>query len=104
MHTKLEALIGAMTTLIAQQETEVAFATDSSELLKMVSTPADWSAFSTLTKDLVKINNLFSFSSLSWISRNLITKVDKLSRSAGLYVQLIMHVNNVPPVWLSELF
>lgn len=41
-------------------KTEVVFATNFSELLKMVSTSADWSGFSTLLEDLVKIKNLFS--------------------------------------------
>ena len=47
LHAECEALIWAMECMKTLQISEVVFATDCSQLVKMVSTPTEWPAFTT---------------------------------------------------------
>lgn len=78
LHVGLEALIWAMYCLTTQQKTEVAFATDITELLKMVVESIKWPAFAVHLKELEKLKEAFS---LSYVLRLSNSKVDMLARS-----------------------
>ncbi|KAG7585995.1 Reverse transcriptase zinc-binding domain [Arabidopsis thaliana x Arabidopsis arenosa] len=100
LHTEVEALIWAMRCMIGQDKREVAFLTDCSDLVKMVSSPHEWPAFATYLEAIQSDKEEFDFFSLSLISRNLNVKADKLARNVRTLPQLSTYVNNIPPHWL----
>ena len=54
LHAECEALIWAMECMKTLQVIEVVFATDCSPLVKMVSTPTEWSAFITHIEEFLR--------------------------------------------------
>lgn len=56
LHSELEALI-----LIAEQKSMVIFATECSELVKMVSTPTDWPPFSMHLENSLRVRSCLFF-------------------------------------------
>lgn len=88
--------------MIAQQKTMVVFATNCSKLVKMVSTPLDWPAFSIHLEEFARTKEFFSNLSISFILHVLNTKADRLARSAHLLPYDIMYVHYVLPVWITR--
>ncbi|XP_006286636.2 uncharacterized protein LOC17883248 [Capsella rubella] len=78
----------------------VEFVTDCSDLVKMVSSPTDWPAFSVYLDDITTDREEFSSFSLSLVPRNLNVKADYLARQARSTPQLVKYVNNCPSHWL----
>lgn len=102
LHSELEALIWAMHCLLANQKTEVTFATDSTELIKMLASPTEWSAFATHLEEFSRSKASFTRFTLSSIPRSLNTKADKLVQSVSTLQYDTIYVNYVLPVWISE--
>ncbi|KAG7536766.1 Ribonuclease H-like superfamily [Arabidopsis suecica] len=100
LHTEVEALVWAMRCMIGQDKREVSFYTDCSDLVKMVSSPTEWPAFSTYLEAIQSDKDEFDFFSLSLISRRVNSKADKLARNVRTQPHLITYVNNIPPNWL----
>ncbi|KAG7567857.1 Reverse transcriptase domain [Arabidopsis thaliana x Arabidopsis arenosa] len=69
LHAEVEALLWAMKCMIGADNQEVAFFTDCSDLVKMVSSPTEWPAFSVYLEDFQSDKEEFSSFSLSLISR-----------------------------------
>ncbi|XP_023634273.1 uncharacterized protein LOC111829413 [Capsella rubella] len=101
LHAEVEALIWAMRCMIGHNFRDVMFLTDCSDLVKMVSSPSEWPAFSVYLDDIEMDREEFSTFSLSLISRNLNVKADSLPRQARSSPHLIKYVNNCPPNWLT---
>lgn len=93
-----------MTCLVAYKQTEVIFATDCSELVKMVSAPMEWSAFAIHLEELTSSKALFTSFSLHYIPRSRNSKADLLACNAHLQSHDIFFIDYVPPVWISEPF
>ena len=91
LHAKCEALIWAMECMKTLQFSDVVFATNCFQLVKMVSTPEEWPAFSTHMEAAVRLSSLTSGSDIFQEY-----KTPWSSPSAMLYVDYI------PPVWLAE--
>ncbi|KAG7536580.1 Ribonuclease H domain [Arabidopsis suecica] len=70
LHTEVEALLWAMKCMIGADNQDVAFFTDCSDLVKMVSSPTEWPAFSVYLEDLKSDKEEFSNFSLSLIPRS----------------------------------
>ncbi|XP_024006632.1 uncharacterized protein LOC112083131 [Eutrema salsugineum] len=104
LHAEVEALIWAMHCMIPNQKKEVAFATDCSEMVKMVSTPDEWPAFALHLEEIGRMKDSFNFFLLTHIPRTKNSKADNLARNARIHPQEIIYVNSVPPVWLTEPF
>ncbi|XP_024009429.1 uncharacterized protein LOC112084511 [Eutrema salsugineum] len=104
LHAEIEALIWAMHCMLENQKMEVAFATDCSELVKMVSTPEEWPAFDLHLEEIRKMKDKFSFFLISHIPRAKNSKADNLARSARVYPQDVIYVNSVLPVWIAKPF
>ncbi|XP_024006411.1 uncharacterized protein LOC112082928 [Eutrema salsugineum] len=104
LHAEMEAFICAMHCMLKNQKTAVAFATDCSELVKMVSTPEEWPAFTLHLEEIGKMHDRFSYFSISQIPRAKNLKADNLARSARVDHEDVIYVNSVPPVWLIEPF
>ncbi|KAG7640750.1 Ribonuclease H domain [Arabidopsis suecica] len=80
LHTEVEALLWAMKCMIGADNQEVAFFTDCSDLVKMVSSPTEWPAFTVYLEELQSDKDEFTNFSLSLISRSANVKVDNLAR------------------------
>ncbi|XP_024015899.1 uncharacterized protein LOC112089154 [Eutrema salsugineum] len=102
LHAELEALIWAMHCMILNQKKEVAFATDCSEILKMVATPDEWPAFAQHLEEIGRMKDSFTFFLLTHISRTKNSRADNLARSARTYPQEVIYVNSIPPSWLAD--
>ncbi|XP_010495697.1 PREDICTED: uncharacterized protein LOC104772828 [Camelina sativa] len=82
LHAEAEAFLWAMRCMIGHDFGDVAFYTDCADLVKMVSSPSDWPAFSTYLDDITMDREEFSSFSLSYISRKANVTADSLARQA----------------------
>ncbi|KAG7583712.1 Ribonuclease H domain [Arabidopsis suecica] len=64
LHAEVEALLWAMKCMIGADHQEVAFLTDCSDLVKMVSSPTEWPAFSVFGSKFLTSDHPFSLSLL----------------------------------------
>ncbi|XP_010480837.1 PREDICTED: uncharacterized protein LOC104759625 [Camelina sativa] len=101
LHAEIEAFIWAMRCMIGHDFRYVAFFSDCSDLVEMVSSPHDWPAFATYLEGIKLDREEFSSFSLSYISRNANVKADSLARQARLSPLHVLFVNNFPPNWLT---
>ena len=101
LHAECEALIWAMECMKTLQFSEVVFATDCSQLVKMVSSPEDWPAFATHMEEFCRSKNFFPNFKITHISRANNTMADKLARGARSSPSAMLYVDSIPPVWLS---
>ena len=81
----------------------VTFATDYSQLVKMVSEPEDWPAFSVYLEDLKTLRASFLSSEIIHISRTHNTKADSLARSARKQPFFVVHMDAELSIWFSDL-
>ena len=96
LNTKVEALLWAMKCMIGAGNQEVAFLTKCSDLVKMVSSPTEWPAFSAYLEEFQSDNEEFISFSLSLISRNANVKAEYLARKIRTESLHITYVNNFP--------
>ena len=95
LHAECEALIWAMKCMKTLQFPDVVFAMDCSQLVKMVSTPEEWTAFSTHLEEFNRSKIFFSEFRIRHIPRAQNTLADKpacgarSSPSAMLYTLII---------------
>ncbi|XP_010451645.1 PREDICTED: uncharacterized protein LOC104733795 [Camelina sativa] len=82
LHAEAEAFLWAMRCMIGHDFRDVAFYTDCSDLVKMMSSPSDWPAFSTYLDDIKIDREEFTSFSLSFISRKANVSADSLARQA----------------------
>ncbi|XP_010513530.1 PREDICTED: uncharacterized protein LOC104789549 [Camelina sativa] len=100
LHAEVEALIWAMRCMIGHDYRDVVFYTDCSDLVKMVSSPHEWPAFTPYLDDIMIDQVEFSSFSLSLVSRTANVKADSLARQARLSPQHVLFVNSFPLNWL----
>ncbi|KAG7548661.1 Ribonuclease H-like superfamily [Arabidopsis suecica] len=100
LHAEVEALLWAMKCMIGADNQEVAFFTDCSDLVKMVSSPTEWPAFSVYLEEFQSDKEEFTSFSLSLISRRANVKADNLARKVRTEPLHITYVNNIPQEWL----
>ncbi|KAG7583517.1 Ribonuclease H-like superfamily [Arabidopsis suecica] len=96
LHAEVEALLWAMKCIIGADNQKVAFFTDCSDLVKMVSSPTEWPAFSVYLEEFQSDKEEFSSFSLSLISRRANVKADNLARNVRTKPLHITYVNNIP--------
>uniref|UniRef100_A0A1J3GT77 RNase H type-1 domain-containing protein n=1 Tax=Noccaea caerulescens TaxID=107243 RepID=A0A1J3GT77_NOCCA len=92
-----------MQCMLRHNKRTMVFETDCSTLVKMVSKPDGWPAFTILLDEIEKCRKLFISFSIIHIPRTNNTKADKLARSARDLPYDLYYVNSVPPVWVSDL-
>ena len=102
LHAECEALIWAMECMKTLQYSDVVFATDCSQLVKMVSTLEEWSAFSTHMEEFNRSKTFFSHFRIRHILRAQNTLADKLARGARSSPSALLYVDSTPPVWLAR--
>ncbi|XP_033143229.1 uncharacterized protein LOC117132603 [Brassica rapa] len=102
LHAEFEALIWAMECMKTLQFSDVVFATDCSQLVKMVSTPDEWPAFSTHIEEFNRSKTFFLQFRIRHILRAQNTLADKLARGARSSPSALLYVDSIPPVWLAR--
>ena len=102
LHAECEALIWAMKCMKTLQYSDVVFATDCSQLVKMVSTPEEWPAFSTHMEEFNRSKMFFPYFRIRHILRAQNTLADKLARGARSSPSALLYVDSTPPVWLAK--
>ena len=80
LHSEIEVLIWAMECMRNLRQFSVTFATDFSQLVKMVSEPEEWPAFASYLEDITILKRSFNSSEIIHISRTHNSKADSLAR------------------------
>ncbi|XP_048615605.1 uncharacterized protein LOC125588344 [Brassica napus] len=101
LHAEYEALIWAMKCMKTLHISEVVFATDCSQLVKMVSTTTEWPAFTTHMEEFLRCKEYFPTFTIQHIPRAQNTMADKLARGARTQPSVMVYVDSIPPRWLS---
>lgn len=101
LHAECEALIWAMECMKTLHISEVVFATDCSQLVKMVSTPTEWPAFTTHMEEFLRCKEYFSTFTIQHIPRAQNTMADKLARGARTQPSAMVYVDSDLPRWFS---
>ena len=102
MHAEMEALLWAMKCMRNLRQFQVTFATDCSQLVKMVSEPEELPGFAVYLEDLKTLKESFLSSEIIHISRTHNTKADSLARSARKQPSFMVHMDVELPFWFSE--
>ena len=102
LHAECEALIWVMECMKTLQFSDVVFATDCSQLVKMVSTPEEFPAFSTHMEEFRRSKTFFSNFRIRHIPRAQNSMADKLVRGTMSFPSAILYVDSTPLVWFSE--
>ena len=84
------------------QYSDVVFATDCSQLVKMVSISKEWPPFSTHLEEFNRIKTFFPDFRIRHIPRAQNILADKLSCGARSSPSTMFYVDSTPPVWLFE--
>ncbi|XP_010451432.1 PREDICTED: uncharacterized protein LOC104733560 [Camelina sativa] len=85
LHAEVEALVWAMRCMIGADNQSVVFLTDCSDLVKMVSSPSEWPAFTPYLEDLQMDKEEFTSFSLVYVPR-----------SQNFHGLLALHRNQLP--------
>uniref|UniRef100_A0A1J3E5Y1 Putative mitochondrial protein n=1 Tax=Noccaea caerulescens TaxID=107243 RepID=A0A1J3E5Y1_NOCCA len=101
LQAELEALVWAMQCMLRHNKRTIVFETDCSDIVKMVSTPEEWPAFSILLDEIDKCKREFTLCSVMHIPRTRNTRADKLARSARDLPYNVYFINHTPPTWIS---
>ncbi|XP_013704488.2 uncharacterized protein LOC106408222 [Brassica napus] len=102
LHAESESLIWAMRCMKTLDFSDVVFATDCSQLVKMVSSPDEWPAFATYLEEFRRSKSLFPSFKIQHIPRASNLVADKLARGAQSFPLAVLYVDSTPPAWLSE--
>ena len=102
LHAEMEALIWAMECMRNLRQFQVTFATDCSQLVKMVSEPDEWPAFANYLEDLKILKASFLRSEIIYVPRTQNTKADSLARSARTQSSFVVHMDADHPMWFTE--
>ena len=102
LHSEMEALIWAMESMRNLRQFHVTFATDCSQLVKMVSEPEELPAFATYLEDIKHLNTSFNHSEIIHVPRTQNTRADSLARSARKQPSFVVHMDSDYPVWFAE--
>lgn len=85
-----------MKCMIRERRREVTFLTNCYDLVKMVSSRAEWPTFSTHLKEIEYDRGVFSSFALLLIPRRANVNADKLAHNVRVLPRYISYVNNVP--------
>ncbi|XP_056854813.1 uncharacterized protein LOC108842133 [Raphanus sativus] len=102
LHAEVEALIWAMECMRNLRQYNVTFATDCSQLVKMVSEPGEWPAFASYLEDIKSLKRSFNSSEIIHIPRTQNNKADSLARSVRQQTSFTVHMDTYHPVCFIE--
>ena len=81
---------------------QVTFATDCSQLVKMVSEPEEWPAFGSYLEDIKLLKGNFLNSDIVHVPRTANLRADSLARSARKQLSFVVHMDAELPIWFTE--
>ena len=81
---------------------DVVFATNCSQLVKMVSSPDEWPAFATDLEEFRGSKSFFPSFKIQHIPRATNLVVGKLARGTRSSPSAVFYVDSTTPAWLSE--
>ena len=102
LHSEEEALIWAMVCMKNLRQFQVTFATDCSQLVKMVSEPEECPAFESYLQDIKLLRRSFLNSDIVHVSRTENLRADSLARSARKQMSFVVHMKAELPIWFTE--
>lgn len=102
LHAEIEALIWSMECMRNLRQYNVTFATDCSQLVKMVSEPDEWPAFANYLEDIRSLRSSFNTTEIIHVPRTNNKKADSLVRSARKQSSYVVHMDADLLVWLTE--
>ncbi|KAL0716162.1 hypothetical protein Bca4012_065484 [Brassica carinata] len=102
LHSEIEAFIWAMECMKNLRQFHVTFATDCTQLVKMVSEPEEWPAFATYLEDIRVLRESFHHSELLHISRTHNGRADSLARSVRKQPTFVVYMDAELPEWVTE--
>ena len=102
LYAEMEALLWAMECMRNLRQFQITFATDCSQLMKMVSEPEEWLAFATYLEDIKTLKESFTRSEIIYVPRTQNSKADSLARSAKKQPSFVVHMDADHPVWFTE--
>jgi len=83
LHAEMEALLWAMECMRNLRQFQVTFATDCSQLVKMVSEPDEWPAFANYLDDVKILKESFTRSAIIYVPKTQNSTADRLARTNG---------------------
>ena len=102
LHAEVEALIWAMECMRNLHQFQVTFATNCSQLVKMVSEPKEWPAFANYLEDIKILKESFPSSMIIHVPRTQNSKADNLARSVRSQPSYVVSMDAESPVWFTE--
>ena len=101
LHAECKALIWAMECMKIFDYQNIVFATDCSQLVKIVSSPDEWPAFATHLEKFRRSKTFFPSFKIQHIRRET-NQVAELARGARSSPSAVFYIDSIPPVWLTE--
>ena len=80
----------------------VTFATDCSQLVKMVSEPEEWPAFECYLEDIKFLRRSFTNSDIVHVPRAENIRADRLARSVRKQPSFVIHMDAELSLWFTE--
>ena len=102
LHAEMEALLWAMECMKNLRQFQVTFATDCSQLVKMVSEPEEWPAFASYLEDIKVLKESFLQSEIVHVPRTQNSKADSLAHSARKQPSFVVHMDQYTLIWFTE--
>ena len=101
LHAEMEALLWAMECMRNLREFQVTFATDYFQLVKMVSEPEEWQAFTSYLEYIKILKESFLRSKIIYVPRTKNSKADSLGHSVRRQPSFAVHIYQDLPVWFT---
>ena len=102
LHSEVEDLIWEMECMKNLRQYQVTFATDCSQLVKMISKPEERPAFASYWEDIKILKGSFNHSQLIHISQTINSRADNLARSARQQSSFVVHMDAKLPMRFAE--
>ena len=102
LHAEMEALLWAMECMKNLHQFQVTFATDYSQLVKMVSESEEWPSFAYYLEDYMTMTESFTRSEIIHVPRTFNTMADSLARRARMQPSYVVYMDADHPVWFTE--
>ena len=102
LHSEVEALLWAMECMPNLRHFRVTFATNCSQLVKMVSEPEEWPAFASYMENIKILKESFLSSEIIYVPRTQNLRADSLARSARKQPSFVVPMDGELPVWFTK--
>ena len=101
LHAKMEALLWAIECMRNLRQFQVTFATDYSQLVKMVSESEELPDFANYLEDIKTLKESFIRSKIIHVPRTHNAMADSLGRRARMQPSYVVHMDADHPVWFT---